>query len=100
MKTWFILLIPPRTTFDKDATPAELALMAAHFVYWKDQFEKGVCLFGGPVLDPRGIYGVLAIGAMSEEEARALGEADPAVKAGIQRIEVAEMRLAFPPKAR
>jgi uncharacterized protein len=98
MKTWFLRLIPPRPTFDKDMTDAEGALMEQHFVYWKDKFDKGVCVFGGPVLDPRGVYGVLAIRAATEEEARALADGDPSVKAGLNRMEVAEMKIAFLPK--
>ena len=69
--------------------------MEQHFLYWKDQFAKGVCLFGGPVLDPKGVYGVLAIKAATEDEARTIAAADPSVKAGVNRIEVAEMRVAF-----
>jgi len=99
LKSWFVRLIPPRPTFDKDMTPAEQAVMEQHFVYWKGQFEKGVCVFGGPVLDPRGIFGVLAIQAASEDEARAIASADPSVKTGVNRIEVAEMRIAFLNKA-
>jgi len=94
-KTWFVRLIPPRPTFDKDMSPEETKAMQAHFVYWKDQFDKGICLFGGPVLDPRGVYGVLAIVAATEVEAKAIAEADPSVKAGINKVEVAEMRIAF-----
>jgi uncharacterized protein YciI len=100
MKSWFIRIIPPRPTFDKDTTEAEQKLMDEHFVYWKDLFAKGVCVFGGPVLDPRGVYGVLAIRAATEDEARALAAADPSVKAGVNRIEVAEMRIAFLPETR
>jgi uncharacterized protein YciI len=98
MKSWFIRLIPPRPTFDKDMTEAEQKLMEQHFVYWKGLFEKGVCVFGGPVLDPRGVYGVLAVRAASEEEARNLAAADPSVKGGVNKIEVAEMRIAFLPQ--
>jgi uncharacterized protein len=97
MKTWLIRLIPPRPTFADDATPAEQAVMEQHFVYWKDLNDKGVCLFGGPVLDPKGVYGILVVKAASEDEARALGNADPSVKAGINKIEVAEFRVAFVP---
>lgn len=100
MKTWFLRLIPPRPTFDQDMTDAEGALMEQHFAYWKGQFDKGVCLFGGPVLDPRGVYGVLAIRAATEEEARALANADPSVKAGLNKMEVAEMKLAFLARAK
>jgi hypothetical protein len=35
--------------------------------------------------------------ADTQDEARALGEADPSVKSGLNKIEVAEMRLAFVP---
>ena len=99
MKSWLIRLIPPRPTFDKDMTDAEGALMEQHFLYWKQQFDKGVCVFGGPVLDPRGVYGILAIRAGSEDEARALANDDPSVKGGLNKIEVAEMKIAFLPKS-
>jgi len=97
MKTWLIRIIPPRPTFDKDASAAEQALMDEHFAYWKDLNAKGVCLFGGPVLDPKGVFGILVVRAASEDEARALGNGDPSVKAGLNNIEVAEMRVAFVP---
>jgi len=97
LKNWLIRIIPPRPTFDKDASPAEQALMEQHFVYWKDLNDKGVCIFGGPVLDAKGVYGIIVLRAVSEDDARALGEADPSVKAGVNKIEVAEMRVAFVP---
>lgn len=74
--------------------------MEQHFAYWKDLNAKGVCLFGGPVLDPRGVYGILVVRAESEDAARALGSADPSVKAGVNKIDVAEMRVAFVPVPR
>ena len=97
MKTWLIRIVPPRPHFDQDATPVEQALMDQHLAYWKVLNEKGVCLFGGPVFDPRGVYGVLAVRAATEDEARALGNGDPAVKAGVIKIDVAEMRVVFMP---
>jgi uncharacterized protein YciI len=98
-KTWFVRLIPPRPTFATDMTASEKALMQQHFVYWTEMYKKGICVFGGPVLDPHGIYGVLAIRAASEDEARAIASADPSVKAGVNHIEVAEIHIAFPPPA-
>ena len=94
-KTWYVRLNPPRPTFAQDMTPAEGALMDQHFAYWKEQYAKGICVFGGPVLDPKGVYGVLAVDAATEDEARALGEGDPSVKAGMNHIEIAEMRAVF-----
>ena len=58
MKTWFVRLIPPRPTFNKDVTESEQKIMDRHFLYWKDLNEKGVCVFGGPVLDPKGVFGI------------------------------------------
>jgi uncharacterized protein YciI len=97
-REFLLRLIPPRPTFHKNLSVAEQELMDQHFLYWKDLFEKGICVFGGPVRDPRGAYGVLAIRAASKDEARNLADADPSVKAGINRMEVAEMRITFPPK--
>ena len=87
---------PARPTFDRDFNEAEGKLMEEHFHYWKELHEQGVCQFGGPVLDPRGVFGVLALWSADEAEAHALADADPSVKAGVMRFEVAEMRVAYP----
>lgn len=98
MKSWFIRLVP-RPTFLNDMTDDEKKLMEEHYVYWKALFDKGVCVFGGPVLDPNGVFGVLVVRTASENEARELAAGDPSVKAGINKIEVSEMKIAFLPKA-
>lgn len=97
MKSWLIRIIPPRPTFDKDSTPAEDALMEQHFAYWKDLNDKGVCIFGGPVLDPKGVYGIIVVRAATEDEANALAAGDPSVKAGLNKNDVAPMMVAFVP---
>jgi uncharacterized protein YciI len=51
-------LIPPRTTFPGDITPAEAALMQAHAAYWDRQMGLGHVLAIGPVMDPAGAYGI------------------------------------------
>jgi uncharacterized protein YciI len=98
LKSWFIRLVP-RPTFLQDMTEAEKKVMQDHYVYWQGLFDKGVCVFGGPVLDSKGVFGVLVIRTASEAEARTLAAGDPSVKAGINKIEVAEMKIAFLPKA-
>lgn len=79
-------------------TPAEGKLMKEHHDYWLGEYKAGVCVFGGPVLDSEGVYGVVVILATNEDEARAIASDDPSVKAGLNHIELAEMQLAFPPK--
>jgi uncharacterized protein len=97
MKSWLIRIIPPRPTFDKDSTPAEDALMDQHFAYWKDLNDKGICIFGGPVLDPKGVYGIIVVRATTKDEATALAAGDPSVKAGLNKNETAQMVVAFVP---
>jgi len=96
-KSWFVRLIPPRASFPNDMTEPERKLMEDHYDYWKARFEEGICVFGGPVMDPKGVYGVLAIRAANEDEARTIASADPSVKGGLMHIEVTEMNIAFPP---
>lgn len=79
-------------------TAAEGKLMKEHHAYWLEEYEAGVCVFGGPVLDSKGLYGVVVILATNEDEARAIVGHDPSVKAGLNHIELAEMQVAFPPK--
>ena len=97
MKSWLIRVIPPRPTFDKDSTPAEDALMDQHFAYWKDLNDKGVCIFGGPVLDSKGVYGIIVVRAATMDDAKALAAGDPSVKAGLNKNEIAQMVVAFVP---
>jgi len=97
MKSWLIKIIPPRPTFDKDGTPAENALMSQHFIYWKNLNEKGVCIFGGPVLDPKGVYGIMVVRAATLDEANALAAGDPSVKAGLIKNDVSEIIVSFVP---
>jgi hypothetical protein len=61
-------------------------------------FGRSSLGFAGPVFDPRDVYGILVVRAASEDEARALGNGDPAVKSGMVKTEVAEMRMVFMPK--
>ncbi len=96
-KTYLIRLLPPRSTFADRTSSAEQALMEQHLSYWKDLNAKGICMFGGPVLDPKGDYGILVVRAVTEDEARALGAGDPLVKDGKNKMEVTEMRVAFAP---
>ncbi|MGD0730501.1 MAG: YciI family protein [Terracidiphilus sp.] len=95
-KTWFIRLIPPRPDFDKTLSDAERQVMGQHFLYLKGLNEKGICLFAGPVLDPRGVYGVAVIVAATEDEAGNYMKNDPSVKDGVNRFEIAEVDIAIP----
>jgi len=61
--------------------------MSEHVAYWTDQVERGNTVIFGPVLDPKGVYGIGVIELENEAGLRALLASDPAVKAGLQRDE-------------
>ncbi len=90
---FFLKLIPPRTTFVTDMTPEEGKLMQQHADYWKAQFATGAVLIAGPILDPKGAWGMVVLETATEEEARTLAMNDPSVKAGLNKVELSPLQL-------
>jgi uncharacterized protein YciI len=84
MPAFFCKLIPPRTTFVQDITPAEMEVMGRHAAYWKRLIEQGTQVFAlGLVLDPAGAFGVGIVEAKDVAAVRALADADPAITAAL-----------------
>jgi uncharacterized protein YciI len=69
-------LIAPRVTFAQDMTDAEAQVLKVHSEYWTDLAARGVAVVFGPVLDPKGSWGL----AIVEAKVRATGTEDPAIK--------------------
>jgi hypothetical protein len=76
-------LLPPRPSFTMDMNPAEAKAMHEHVAYWTDLLGKGKAIAFGPVLDPKGPWGVGLLSLRDKEELRALQENDPAICARI-----------------
>lgn len=68
----------PRPTFHLDMTDAERAIMSRHAAYWSEKAQNGKAVVFGPVLDPRGIFGIGVYQVQDEEEFRAYLKEDPA----------------------
>ena len=83
MPHFFLKLIAPRPTFAMDMNDAEKKLMQEHSLYWKGRQDKGEVLVFGPVLDPKGPYGMGIISVSDEAGARAFAAGDPVMKANI-----------------
>ena len=83
MQHFLFRLNPPRPTFAQDMTDVERAAMLKHAAYWRELLDEGTAIVFGPVVDPKGTWGVGIVRAEDETDARALGANDPAVKAGI-----------------
>jgi uncharacterized protein YciI len=89
---YYFKLIPPRPTFPFDITRRK-ALMDEHSVYFERQFNAGKLLLYGPVLVPKGAFGLAVLEVAAETEARQFGENDPSVKGGLNRCEFYPMKV-------
>ncbi|MBM6581781.1 hypothetical protein ILT44_16410 [Microvirga sp. BT689] len=82
MPLFFCRLVPPRSTFPFDITPDERDVMMRHAEHWRAQAKQGKAIAFGPVLDPKGPFGIGIAEYQTEEELRALWDVDPAVASG------------------
>jgi uncharacterized protein YciI len=90
---YYFALIPPRPSFPQDITSEERALMDQHSVYFRQHFDLGNLLLYGPVMAPKGAFGVGILEVADEAEARRFGENDPSVRGGLNRFEVYPMQV-------
>jgi uncharacterized protein len=90
---FFLKLIPPRPTFAQDMTPDELATMQKHAAYWAEQFKTGKVLIIGPVMDPKGAWGMAVLETDSLADAQQMADNDPSVKSGLNKVEVSPMQV-------
>jgi uncharacterized protein YciI len=74
-------LLGPRPTFPMDITEEERALMAEHGQYWRRQMAEGRVVVFGPVLDPKGVWGLGVVRVRDEAELQAITNADPVILA-------------------
>ena len=76
-------LIPPRPSFAMDMKPPEAKAMKEHVAYWTELLGKGKAIAFGPVMDPKGPWGVGLVSVRDKEELRELQANDPAIRAQI-----------------
>lgn len=95
-KHFFLKLIPVRPDFATTMTEDERNIMQQHVVYWKNFMNRGMVVVFGPVMDPRGPYGMGIITAENDDEVKKFTEGDPASK--INMYEFYPMRAVLPDK--
>ena len=76
-------LIPPRPSFALDMSPSEAKAMQEHVAYWTDLLGKDKAIAFGPVMDPKGPWGVGLVSVRDKDELLELQENDPAMRARI-----------------
>jgi hypothetical protein len=94
-------LLGPRPTFPLDITPEEKELMGAHAVYWRERMAEGKVIVFGPVLDPKGAWGMGVMKARDEAEVLAMNALDPVILAsrGFRYETLPMMTAVLPPLA-
>jgi hypothetical protein len=66
--------------------------MERHVAYWSEKAKTGVAIVFGPVMDPKGVYGIGVYQVSDEAEMRDLIDHDPAN--GLLQYEVFPMARA------
>ena len=79
MNYFFYKLIPPRPSFPRDMTEAESGIMQEHFAYWLGLITEGKVVVVGPVLDPKGTYGIAVLEVEDQAVAEDIAKNDPAI---------------------
>jgi uncharacterized protein YciI len=92
-----LYLNPPRPTFMQDMNEEERSIMQKHVGYWNHMMAEGKVLAFGPVLDPKGVYGLGIVEVENEEQVKAMIANDPAN--GLNKYEYYVMRAVTPKKA-
>ena len=96
MAEWIYFVHPPREDFVATITEEEAAIMGgAHSAHLARLHEEGSLLLGGPTFGPGMNDGIAVIRADTEDDARAIMKADPAITSGLMTGELRPMRVAF-----
>lgn len=77
-KHFFLKLNPPRSSFTVDMSEEERAIMQKHVAYWKPYVDDGTVIVLGPVMDPKGGYGIAVVAVDSLEQLNMIVKNDPA----------------------
>ncbi|MDD5264033.1 MAG: YciI family protein [Candidatus Bipolaricaulis sp.] len=87
---------PERSGFYGAPTVEEVRAVDLHFLYLKRASEQGTVILAGRTLneDEAG-FGIVVFTAPSEQEARSFANADPAVQAGVFRMDLFPFRVAL-----
>ena len=87
MKTYYLVLLLKGPNRSQDPTEAA-KIQEAHLVHLTKMTKDGKLVMAGPLLDEIDLGGICVYAVKTLEEAKALEEADPAVKAGRLKVEV------------
>ncbi len=87
MKTYYLVFLLKGANRSQDSTEAA-KIQEAHLGHLTKMHQKGKLVMAGPLLDDIDLRGICVYDVKTLEEAKALAEADPAVKTGRLKVEV------------
>ena len=93
MAHFLVIYRPPRPTFNDDATADEERVIGMHFQYLKRLLAEGKLLIAGPCEDAS--MGLAVLECESQDEARSILAADPAVQGKIFTGEIKPYRVSL-----
>jgi hypothetical protein len=88
-KYFFLKLNPPRPSFATDLSDEEREIMQKHVTYWSAYVNDGIAIVLGPVLDPKGVFGVAIVEVENEKQLNEIVAGDPAN--GLNKYEIYPM---------
>lgn len=74
----FVRANNPRPSFHLDMTSDERAAMQLHVAYWSEKAAQGIAVVFGPVVDPKGIWGMGIYRVDDLAQMQRMLDADPA----------------------
>lgn len=96
MSQYLYRVHPARDGFLTSPTPHEVLTVEAHFRYLMDLTRRGVVLLAGRTLnEDASTFGIVVFEALSDVEAGAVMQGDPAVAAGTFAAELYPYRIAL-----
>lgn len=88
MTTYYVGLIYHGPTWTPDSSPEVKRVQEEHMMNLQAMARNGKLVLAGPVTDSGDLRGLFIFRTKNLEEARALTDSDPAVKAGRLRVEL------------
>jgi uncharacterized protein len=88
MTTYYVGLLYRGPNATTEPTPETQKIQEAHMAHIREMAQSGKLLLAGPFSDDGKLRGMFVFRVDSMEEAKALSEADPAVKAGRLVVEL------------
>jgi uncharacterized protein len=89
-----VYMNPSRPDFALTMTDSERAIMLQHVAYWTEYLKRGKVYAFGPVIDPKGIYGLGIVAVENEQELKDILANDPAGR--INKYEYFPMKAVVP----